>query len=271
MAPIITLTTDFGLNDPYVAAMKGIILSINPGATVVDVSHHVRPGSVEQAAFILACVYPYYPPDAIHVAVVDPGVGTERRAIALTTPAGTFIGPDNGVLSTALPDETREGPPEAPRSATLPSGVRGFHLAEPRFHHQPVSSTFHGRDVFAPVAAHLSLGVNPVELGPEINEAMALPPFRAAAGRDGSLTGRVLHVDRFGNLITNVRAGQLKSSRISVSIAGRELQGLARTYGEAHGIAAIVGSSGFLEIAVPGGGTSRELAAEICPGFVVRI
>ena len=271
MAPVITLTTDFGLADAYVAAMKGVILSVNPGATLVDISHQVPPGAVQQAAFILTCAYPYFPPDSIHLAVVDPEVGTHRRAIVLATNEGTFIGPDNGVLSAALPEEVREAAPGRPRPAVLPPGVRAFALSEPRFHHQPVSSTFHGRDVFAPAAAHLSLGVSPAELGPEIREAVALPPFRATAGEDGSLTGRVLHVDRFGNLITTVRAGQLQSALVSVSIAGRELRGLARTYAGAHGLTAIVGSSGFLEIALPGGSAARELAAGIGALVIVRI
>lgn len=261
--PIITLTTDFGLADPYVAAMKGVILSLNPPATIVDVSHAVRPQRVEQGAFLLETACPYFPPGAIHLAVVDPGVGTPRRAIALQTPGAAFVGPDNGVLSAALPDDVRGRAGEAGARVRLPEDVRGMALTEPRYHRQPVSDTFHGRDIFAAAAAHLSLGVTLSELGEAIEEAFALPPFRARRQADGSLAGRVIHVDIFGNLITDVRGEDLASRRLTVTIGGRRIAGVQRTYAGGQGLAAIVGSTGFLEIALPGGSAAAELGADV--------
>ena len=214
--PIITLTTDFGLQDPYVAAMKGAILTINPTARLVDVSHAIRPQAIEQAAFVLAAAWPYFPTDAIHVAVVDPAVGSGRRALALRAAGATFVGPDNGVLSAALPDDVRAAAGDSPHGRLpapvgLPPAYRAVSLTNERFFRTPVSSTFHGRDIFGPVAAHLSLGVALEELGEPVERIIALPPFRARRQPDGSLRGRVLHIDAFGNLITDVRLEDLPS------------------------------------------------------------
>jgi len=170
---LITLTTDFGLADPYVAAMKGVILGLDPRASIVDVSHDVRPQAVRQAVFITQAAWPFFPPDAIHVAVVDPGVGTERRAIALIAPRGRFVGPDNGVLSAALPEDIRPPAGSEPAPASLPASFRAHEITNRRYMLDPVSGTFHGRDVFAPAAAHLSLGVPPQELGEPVAELLA--------------------------------------------------------------------------------------------------
>ena len=260
---IITLTSDFGLADAYVAAMKGVILSLNPNAVIVDVSHAVRPQHIEQGAFLLEAASPYFPADAIHIAVVDPGVGTERRGLALQTPLGVFVGPDNGVLSPALAEEVREGVGEGGGRVTLPEGTTGVELTNPRYQRLPVSHTFHGRDVFAPAAAHLSLGVALAELGEAVVDAFVLPPFRARRRPDGSLAGRVIHVDGFGNLITDMRAEDLSSSEVTVEIRGRRIAALRRAYAGGPGLAALVGSSGFLEIALPGGSAAAETAADI--------
>ena len=267
---IITLTTDFGLADPYVGALKGAILSVNPEATIVDITHDIRPQQIEQAAFILGAAYPHFPPGAIHVAVVDPGVGTARRAIALATPRATFLGPDNGVLSAALPDDIREAASAGAHPIALPSPFAAHALTEQRFHRAPVSPTFHGRDIFAPVAAHLSLGLAPEELGPPVAEIVALPPFRAGFQADGSLAGRVLHVDHFGNLITDVRAEQLPPPPLQVEMCGRRIEGLSPTYADRPGLLAVIGSSGFLEIAFSQGSAARELAADIGQPVLVR-
>jgi hypothetical protein len=261
--PIITLTTDFGLSDSYVAAMKGVILSLNPEVIIVDVSHAVRTQRVEQGAFLLEAACPYFPPGAIHLAVVDPGVGTARRAIALRTPSGVFLGPDNGILSAALPDDTRSQAAEAGAPVPLPEEVLGVALSNPRYHRQPVSDTFHGRDIFAPAAAHLSLGVPLSDLGEVVSEVFALSPFRARRQPDGGLSGRVVHIDAFGNLITNVRREDVASRRLTVEIGGRRIAGLQRTYAEKPGLTALAGSSGFLEIALAGGSAAAELAADI--------
>lgn len=269
-APIITLTTDFGLSDPYVASLKGVILSINPEATIVDIAHSVRPQRIDQGAFILASAYPYFPPGTIHVAVVDPGVGSERQAIALSTPAGTFVGPDNGILSAALPEEAREPACQGPAPVPLPAGAAAHLLADDRFHRRPVSATFHGRDIFAPVAAHLSLGLPMDELGPQIPEIVTLPPFRATPQPDGSLAGRVIHIDHFGNLVTDVRAEQLAKAPLLIEIGRRRIQGLSPTYGQRRGLRAVIGSMGFLEIALTGGSAAAGLKADIGLSVVVR-
>jgi len=268
--PIITLTTDFGLSDSYVGALKGAILSINPKATIVDITHDIRPQQVEQAAFILAAAHPHFPPGTIHVAVVDPGVGTDRRAIALATPGATFVGPDNGVLSAALPNEMREAASGTAQLVPLLPPFAAHVLTDRRFHRAPVSPTCHGRDIFAPVAAHLSLGLPLEELGPAVADIVALPPFRAGLRADGALAGRVIHIDRFGNLITDVPAEQIPPSPLLVEICGRTIEELSLTYGGRSGLLALVGSSGFLEIALNQGSAARELATDIGEPVLVR-
>ena len=271
MGRIITLTTDFGLADPYVAAVKGAILSVNPQATVVDISHEVAPQRIVQAVYLAGCAWPHFPPGSIHVAVVDPGVGTERRAVIVEGPGGLYVGPDNGVLSAALPEEARSmARGEGPAAIPLPQGYRAFLIAEARFLRQPVSDTFHGRDVFAPAAAHLSLGVSPEEFGQRVGSLLALPPIRAEHRADGALVGRVLHVDRFGNLVTDVRAEDLPRGRLLVEIVGQTVGGPARTYAEAEGLTALVGSSGYLEVAEPGGSAAASLGAGVGEAVVVR-
>ena len=270
--PVITLTTDFGLDDPYVAAMKGVILTISPEATIVDISHAVRPQAIEQGAFLLASAWPYFPHGSIHVGVVDPGVGTERRALAVRTPAATFVGPDNGLLSPALPDEAREAAwgHDQPVPVRLPEGYRAVSLTSEAYFRQPVSSTFHGRDIFAPVAAHISLGVALEELGPPVEEVLALAPFRARHQPDGSLRGRVIHIDVFGNLVTDIRCEDLPTEGPTVEVAGRRIVGLSLTYQEDAEIVAVVGSSGYLEIAAPKASAAELLGAALGMPVLVR-
>jgi S-adenosylmethionine hydrolase len=268
--PVITLTTDFGLADPYVAAMKGVILSLNPQAVIVDVSHAVRPQRIEHGAFLLETSLSYFPPGSIHIAVVDPGVGTRRRAIAVRTPSATFLGPDNGVLSPALPDDIRCQVGEASGRLHLPEGSSGVTLTDASYHRQPVSDTFHGRDIFAPAAAHLSLGIPLSDLGKPVEDVVALPPFRARREPDGSWNGRIVHVDAFGNLITDVRGEDLASTRITVELKDRQIAGLQRTYASGQDLTALVGSAGFLEIALSGGSAAAETAVDIGEPVVVR-
>jgi S-adenosylmethionine hydrolase len=268
---IITLTTDFGLADPYVAAMKGVILSLNPAATIVDVTHEVRAQQIAQGAFLLAQALPYFPPGTVHVVVVDPGVGTARRALAVAAPEALLVGPDNGVLSAALPEETRRraGSTTGPGTVTLPEGYRAVALTRRRYMREPVSGTFHGRDVFAPAAAHLSLGVEIEALGPAVKKILALPPFRARRRPDGVLEGRVLHVDRFGNLVTDVRAEDLSTGQIEVSIGGQRVQGLAHTYEEEPELKALVGSGGYLEVARRGDSAAYWLGVDVGAAVLV--
>ncbi len=268
--PLITITTDFGESDPYVAALKGAILSVNPKVTIVDITHSVGPQRIEQGAFLLGLAWPHFPAGTIHLVVVDPGVGTDRRAIALATPAGTFVGPDNGVLSAALPDEAREVVAGQAGPVPLPAGTVAHLLTNRAFHRETVSATFHGRDIFAPVAAHLSRGVRLEELGAGLPEVTALPPFRARRQPDGSLVGQVRHVDHFGNLVSDVQAEQLPPPPLLVEIRGRRIHGLSETYGRGDGLLALIGSSGLLEIAVRQGSAAADLNAGIGEPVTVR-
>ena len=270
MKPIVTLTTDFGLADPYVGVMKGVILGINPGAAIVDISHEVRPQRLLQAVFITQAAWPFFPQGTVHVVVVDPGVGTGRRAVALGTSAGCFLGPDNGVLSAALPDGVRPPFEQGLASVTLPAGCRAFAITNRRYLREPVSATFHGRDVFAPAAAHLSLGVPPEELGEGLETLLAFPPLRAHRCADGSLQAQVVHIDRFGNVVTDARAEDLPEGSFVVELAGRRVVGPVRTYAEAAGLTALVGSSGYLEVALPNGSAAATLGVDIGEGVVVR-
>ncbi|MBN1887554.1 MAG: SAM-dependent chlorinase/fluorinase [Thermoflexales bacterium] len=255
---MITLTTDFGLADGYVGAMKGVILSIAPGATLVDISHDIAPGNIRQAAFVLHTAAPYFPGGTIHVVVVDPGVGNERRAIAARGQRAIFVAPDNGVLSLCL--------------AEAGGQVECRHVSNPAYHLPRVSSTFHGRDIFAPAAAHLLNGAAFDELGPLVPDPLTQlfpAPTRDAEGR---WQGEVWHVDHFGNLITNLQPATCNlQTLIVVEIAGQRIAGLACTYAErAPGeLLALVGSSGYLEIAVRDGSAARRLNAQ--PGTPLRL
>ena len=265
MGAIITLTTDFGLADGYVAAMKGVILSINPDANLVDISHDVRPQNVAEGAFVLGTTCHSFPEGTIHLAVVDPGVGTDRRAIVLKTSQAFFVAPDNGLLANVLSDASHG----SAASGALGVGLEAVAITNPRYWRSPVSATFHGRDIFAPVAAHLSLGTPLAEFGERI-PSIVMPPQSLTKRRpDGSLAGRIIHIDRFGNLITSIRQPELPKGTISVLITGHTLKGLRGTYAEGEGLIALVGSSGYLEIAVNGGSARELTGAEVGDEVVV--
>ena len=174
--PIITLTTDCGTSDGFDATMKAVILSICPDARIIDVTHAIPPGGIEDAAFVLGTAWPQFPPGTIHICVVDPGVGTGRASILIRSGDSTFVGPDNGVLSPALPDATRAHVTEGAGPVNLPPNIGAYELTNPEYQRTPVSATFHGRDVFAPAAAHLALGVEPDRFGPRQERVHALPP-----------------------------------------------------------------------------------------------
>jgi S-adenosylmethionine hydrolase len=266
---IVTLLTDFGLSDGYVAAMKGVILDIHSQARIVDISHQIAPQQVAQASFVAQTAWPYFPPGTVHVAVVDPGVGSERRAIVLVNERAVFVGPDNGVLSSALPDSCRPAA-LAPEAVAVPDGTRVFELTERRYQLDSVSVTFHGRDIFAPAAAHLALGVRPELLGQPVDSIIALPPLRARKSADGSLQASVIHIDRFGNAVVSVRAEDLGGGQFSIQVAGRVVRGPVRTYAEAAGLAAIVGSAGYVEIALKDGDAAAALGVAVGDPVVVR-
>ncbi len=244
---VITLTTDFGTRDPYVAEMKGVILSITRDVHVVDITHEVAPHDVLEGALALEAAAPRFPAATIHVAVVDPGVGTARRALAVAARDQMFVGPDNGLFTPFLDD---------PR-------LRAFELSAAEFRGTAVSRTFHGRDIFAPAAAHLARGIEPARLGSLVTDPVRLawPEVRVSEGRVG---GAVVHVDRFGNLVTSIHADAIASlgSGVAVRVAGKSLP-LVRTYGDlGRGEpGALVGSSNRLEIAVNAGSAARALKA----------
>jgi S-adenosylmethionine hydrolase len=270
MQPI-TLTTDFGLQDAYVAALKGVILGINPKATIIDISHFIQPQNIKQAAFVLSTVHRYFPKDTIHAVIVDPGVGSSSRAIILKTQEALFVAPDNGVLSYILHHASPGGASPEAGSIALPPGVLAVEITNPRLWHHPVSSTFHGRDIFAPVAAHLSLGVPPQEFGEPVTSLEVFPLPRPQLGPGGELIGQVLHIDIFGNVITSIRQEDLRSDRFHLQIAGRRIESLAATYANAEidQLHAVVGSSGYVEVAVRNGSAAALLGVK--PGDEMRI
>jgi S-adenosylmethionine hydrolase len=275
MSPIVTLTTDFGYDDAYVAAVKGAILNINPGASIVDVSHSIRPQDILQAAFILNAAYRYFPKQTVHVAIVDPGVGSERRGVILKTASAIFVAPDNGILSYVIDDLFSEkNVPSIEQTHGLTEvvfkkGLEAAAITDPRFWRQPVSPTFHGRDIFAPVAAGLSLGISPYEFGEKISSLHVLPVPRPSLDADGNVAGQVLHVDRFGNLITNIGSGTLPGKNVVIEIGGRCIQGISDYYSQSEGIMAVVGSSGYLEISLRDGSACDFL--DMAVGDEIRV
>ncbi len=253
---IITLTTDFGLADPYAGVLKGVIWGICPQARIVDLTHQVRPQDVLQGAFLLASAAPYFPAGTVHLAVVDPGVGTARAAIAVETPTALLVGPDNGIFTVVW-----EALSPAEQAAT-----RIVELTEPRYWLPQASRTFHGRDVFAPVAAHLAAGVPLPALGHPRERLVLLPDTRPAVRADGSVAGRIVQVDRFGNCISNIAAGDLAGMEsVVVEVAGHRIAGLVDTYadgGPGQPIA-LLGSDGRLEIAVRDGSAAELLGLTV--------
>lgn len=270
MSTIITLLTDFGLQHTYVGQMKGAILSGFGDARIIDLTHGVRPQQVREGAFLLETAIPAFPLGTVHLAVVDPGVGGARRAIAVETPNAWFVGPDNGLLSASLPESARPAYGGA-AEVELPVGVRSVEIDWRRLTAHPPSSTFHGRDIFAPAAAQLAAG-NPLEsLGPAIRRMTAYPPFRARVTGDGRIEATILTVDRFGNLITDCRAEQAPGARFQVAIAGEVIEGPAQTYAAAlpGTFVAIVGSSGYIEIARTNGNAAQVLGIGIGDAVII--
>ena len=273
-SPLLVFTTDFGLADSYAGVMKGVALGINPELRFIDLTHQIAPQNVAQGAFVLGVSYRYFPTDAIHVAVVDPGVGTARRAVLLQTPHGSFVAPDNGLLSRVLAGYLADSPGR-PGKAELPPSVRAFHLTNPDYWLHPVSDTFHGRDVFTPVAAHLSLGIAPESLGDPTWELAWLPLPQPRVTPEG-ISGEVIYRDTYGNLISNIPASLLKDRAIAeVRIRGRVIRRLSRTFLDAAEeaslpeLAALFGSHGYLEVAVPNGSAAAVLSAG--PGEPVAV
>ena len=254
MSAIITLLTDFGTEDTYVGVMKGVITSICPSAQVIDLTHQVPPQDIATGAFLLDVSVDYFPEGTIHVAVVDPGVGTARKPVALRTAKAFFVGPDNGIFTLVLQRQKL---------------LQAICLDNPRYHLSTVSSTFHGRDIFAPVAAHIACGVSVEELGTPIHRLQRLPLPRIQGDWEGIRT-TIVHIDRFGNAISNLSRAEYEAWRIRWDVKEPAVQVAASnttlpivsTYGDVPRgkPLALFGSSERLEIAVNGGSAARELA-----------
>lgn len=250
--PVITLLTDFGIKDHYVATMKGVILSINPRCSLIDISHQVNPRDVREGAIILANAFSYFPKGAIHLAIVDPGVGSKRRPILLRTKNYIFVGPDNGIFTiVAEKDSIRYGIKLTNKKYFLPN----------------VSQTFHGRDIFAPVAAYLSLGIKPDSFGEKIDSWVRLD-FKEPVINEDKLIGEVIHIDNFGNIISNIDQKRfvsfIMSYNFNIRIGDKKISVIKHGYweGKKGEIIALFGSGGFLEISVNNGSAQKKLKAK---------
>lgn len=256
---VITLTTDFGTSDWFVGTLKGVIAGIAPKATIIDLTHDLPLGDIRGGAFALAASYRFFPIGAVHVVVVDSGVGSRRKAIAVQTAKGFLVGPDNGVLSWALVNEK----------------AKAVHALENEAYFlKPVSQTFHGRDVFAPVAAHLSRGVPIKKFGPALKDFVRLD-WPEPRRQRGGIEGEVVYIDRFGNAITNLESGLLQGSDWASCEAYAKRRRICplRTFYQGVGPKtpiALAGSSGFLEIAVNGGSAEKLLGVRIGTRVVLR-
>ncbi len=263
MTSIISIMTDFGLSDGFVAVMKGVILGLAPDVRLVDVTHAIGPQNIREAAVVLNRTVFYFPNDTIHIFVVDPGVGTARRPIAARVGPQRFVGPDNGTLTLALARARREGWP-----------VEIFHLDQPRFWRPEISNVFHGRDIFSPVAAHLALGVPFAQLGSPLSDPVTFPLSPVAPTPDG-LRGEIVHVDHFGNLATNFRAEDLAAwPAVTVRLRGADIHGLVRTFGDRPPgeLIALINSAGELGVAVVNGNAGQRLQAQVGdPVEVIRL
>jgi S-adenosylmethionine hydrolase len=254
--PLLTLLTDFGLDDYYVAAVKGTVLGLAPGTQLVDISHQIEPGNIAAASFLLAAAAPAFPGGTVHLAVVDPGVGSQRRILVAESTAGLLVAPDNGLLTPLLPG----------------ARVRSVECAD-LFLAAP-GATFHGRDRFAPIAAFLLRGGSPAELGPEIADPVHLartPPRR----EPGLLSGVVVHIDRFGNLITDIPAAWLPpalgTTQLLARVGSHTAAQLADHYEQIprYGVAVMIGSLGTLELAMRGENLARRWGVD--PGAAVQV
>jgi len=256
--PLITLLTDFGTADYFVAAVKGVILSANSQARVVDITHDIPPQDIEAAAFTLLAACPSFPAGTIHVAVVDPGVGSARRAILIEAGEQFFVGPDNGIFSYVCDRFKQEIP------------LKLFHLTNTKYFRHPVSTTFNGRDVFAPVAAALSLGVGPTMLGKRISDVVRLSPLEPEKLGNGKIKARIIHIDRFGNCVTNITRDELTTEMIArgarLQLNGKRVKSFRNYFAEETNsrdkVFGIWGSAGFLEIAAANDSAAKHFRAK---------
>ncbi len=256
---LITLTTDFGYRDPYVGVMKGVILGINPAACIVDLTHGLPPQDVMAAALSLRASVRYFPRGTTHVAVVDPGVGTKRRPLLIASEETFFVGPDNGIFSLVMEERAI--------SQIVELSAKSYHL-------QPTSNTFHGRDIFAPVAAYLSLGISAQAFGKRTEEFARLQWPRPQK-KSGALEGEIVYIDRFGNLITNIEARDLNSRNIQdlrLTLGSIEIRGLQSNYASGHDrdYITLINSWGFLEVATCNDSAQHRSGAKIGNSVIIE-
>jgi len=254
---VITLLTDFGTTDYFVGAVKGAILSVNPQAVIVDLTHEIPPQDITAGAFTLLAAYKTFPAGTIHVAVVDPGVGSTRRPVIVSANEQFFVGPDNGLFTYIYDREP---------------GFQVFHVTSEKYFRPDPSSTFHGRDIFAPVAAALSNGVKPGKFGPKITDAVRLPiPLEPEKLKNGNVRARIIHIDRFGNCVTNLTRDLVKPNA-TLLINRKTIREFREFYGEDSGTSpfAIWGSAGFLEISVNGASAAKVLRAKRGDAVLLR-
>ena len=261
--PIITLLSDFGLRDAYVAEMKAVMLSISPDACIVDISHEIEKFNIRMGAFVLASAVPYFPKGTVHVAVVDPGVGTKRRPIIIETKRSFYVGPDNGLL---LPSAQKE------------EGSRVYHVKNSEYMRPKISTTFHGRDIFAPAAAYLAKGYSPSQFGPEIQDYV-IPQFAKPYMKRDELIGEVMYMDEFGNVVTNISSRDLEEQETSIGdllhvrFGRRKLDmRFCSAYAEVSPRTPLVsvGSHEFLEISVNQGNASKKLNLKVGDSLGIR-
>ena len=265
--PVITLMTDFGDRDAYVAIMKGVILTINPRATIVDITHQIDPQNIRQAAYLISDSYQYFPKDTVHILIVDPGVGSSRTIIALRLQGHIFLAPDNGLLSLLLTDKQIDST---------------FRIDNDDFFIEPVSNTFHGRDIFAPVGAQISLGTPLDKLGSPIDKSalikLELPQTQFT--KNGVLEGAVIDIDRFGNLVTNLdwdtikwHYSKVENDQFHFVIGNHRIEGLHRTYDDVAKDMplALIGSRGFLEISINQGNAAMVFDATVDTPVFIKI
>lgn len=254
--PILTLTTDFGLSDHYVGSMKGVILGICPRAQIVDISHQVSPYAIPKGAFLIAQAYRSFPRGTVHVVVVDPGVGSDRRPILMEAAGQIFVAPDNGVLAMVFAREKHK--------------VRM--ISNGRYFRHPVSQTFHGRDIFAPVAAHVAAGVAPSRIGKAIADYVRPPFEKPRQTGAGTWTGEILAVDHFGNIVTNFHGDDFSKLQ-ELTIGRSKVRRMVDSYAEANAgeLVAIVGSSGYLEVSVKQGSAAEKIACRAGSACQIRV
>jgi S-adenosylmethionine hydrolase len=266
---IITLTTDFGTSE-YVASLRGVILNINPDVKIIDICHTIRPQNIVQASYVIDSTYLYYPLGTIHLVIVDPGVGSKRKAIIVKALSSYFIAPDNGVLSYIISklyekfeSTLHKSILGVPARKKLPANIEAVSITNRQYWNKNVSSVFHGRDIFAPVAAHLSLGLSINNFGPRVRYINILDNIFPDKSNSGKIIGRVVHIDSFGNIITNIRAEDVPAGQPLISVGGKKIEGINSYYAEKEGLMAVIGSAGHLEISIKNGNAATELRINI--------